>query len=122
MKLIGRKLTWAERLEWMVLSIALLAIGSLVTWWAVFANRMIHDYTALNQNLLRFTVEDPVKLNAEVAQVEHHASRLQLMIAGESGVFVIAIAASVLGLFILARRRGEAKDGWSGCSSSPPTS
>ena len=109
MKLVGRKLSWAERLEWMVLCIALLAIGSRVTWWSIFATRMIHDYTRLNENLVRLSADPPEKISAEVLDVQHRADRMQLMIAGESGVFVIAIAASVLGLFVLARRRGEAK-------------
>ncbi len=110
MRLLGRQLTWAERLEWMVLSIATLAIGTLVTWWAIFATRMIHDYTRLSENLVRLTVVDqPVRLAEELSQTEAHGSRMLLMIAGESGVFMAAIAASVVGLFILARRRGEAK-------------
>ncbi len=105
-----RQLTWAERLEWMTLAIAVLAIGSLVTWWTIFARRMIHDYTRLNENLLQLTINDqPELLTKELAQAEQHGSRLLLMIAGESGVFVIALAASIVGLFMLARRRREAK-------------
>src|SRR5688572_21399271 len=72
---------WLSRnAETIVLASALVIIASLVTWWAVFANRLIGEV-------------DPSRAN-----------RLQFMIRGESGVFAVALAACMVALFAIARR------------------
>ncbi|MBL8950437.1 MAG: HAMP domain-containing histidine kinase [Myxococcaceae bacterium] len=73
---------WVSRnAETVVLAGALAVIATLVVWWAVFTNRLIHDTT------------DPAR-----------AERLTFMIRGESGVFAFALVACMLALFAIARR------------------
>jgi signal transduction histidine kinase len=73
---------WLSRnAETVVLAVALSIIASIVTWWAVFTQRLIGD-----------VVDDD------------RAARLSLMIRGETAVFATALAACMIALFAIARR------------------
>jgi signal transduction histidine kinase len=73
---------WFSRnAETLVLAVALAIITSLVSWWGIFARRLIYE---------------PV--SAE------RAERLQFMLTGEAGVFVFALVSCLVALFTIARR------------------
>ena len=65
---------FARNVETMVLAVALAIITSLVSWWAIFANRLIYQRQIIDTD---------------------RAQRLALMIHGESGVFAFALVTSV---------------------------
>ena len=94
-----------ERAEYLVLGVSLAVIGSIVAWWAVFANRMIGTMRALSAEVAR------LQGSAGAAEEAHaRAERLALMIRGESGLFALALASSVVVLFLLVRRHRQARD------------
>jgi two-component system sensor histidine kinase SenX3 len=107
---MGRKVRWlSQRLEYFVLSIAVAIFAALVAWWFIFARRLIGHEQALAEDLLAFTTPDAVLRQQGVAALESRADRLLLMIAGESGLFVLALILCMVVLFVVARRRQDAR-------------
>jgi signal transduction histidine kinase len=103
-------LRWlSRRLEYLVLSLAIAIIAALVAWWSTFARRLIAQEQALSEDLLALTTKDPVELKQGLAALDARGERLLLMIAGESGVFVLALILCMMVLFVVARRRQEAR-------------
>lgn len=94
-----------ERAEYLVLGVSLAVIGSLVAWWAVFASRMIGTMRALSAEVARLQGSA-----TDAAEAHARAERLALMIRGESGMFALALASSVVVLFLLVRRHRQARD------------
>ena len=80
---------FARNVETMVLAVALAIITSLVSWWAIFANRLIYQRQIIDTD---------------------RAQRLALMIHGESGVFAFALVTSVVVLFVISRNRRLAQE------------
>ena len=75
---------WFQRnAETVVLSGALIIIATLITWWAVFVNRLIFERSMVDAE---------------------RAERLSVMIRGESAVFATALVACMVALFAIARR------------------
>ncbi len=103
-------LRWlSSRLEYLVLSLAVAIIAALVAWWSIFARRLIHQEQAIAEDLLAYTTQDPEELKRGLAALEVKSDRFLLMIAGESGVFVLALILCMVVLFVVARRRTEAR-------------
>ncbi len=98
-----------RRLEYVVLWLAFAIFAALVGWWSIFARRLIAQEQALAEDLLTLTTQDPVELKSGLAALDSRGERLFLMIAGESGVFVLALILCMVVLFVLARRRQEAR-------------
>ncbi len=99
----------SRRLEYLVLSLAVAIIAALVAWWSIFARRLISQEQALAEDLLTLTTKDPLELKSGLAALDARSERLLLMIAGESGVFVLALILCMVVLFVVARRRQEAR-------------
>ncbi len=99
----------ARRLEYLVLSLAVAIIAALVAWWSIFARRLIAQEQALAEDLLTLTTKDPVELKNGLSALDARGERLLLMIGGESGVFVLALILCMVVLFVIARRRQEAR-------------
>jgi signal transduction histidine kinase len=109
-----RGVTWLlARAEYLVLGVSLAVIGSLVAWWSVFARRMIDTVHALGAEVA--TLRDAAAPGAEgtgerALDLAGRAERLQWMIQGESAAFALALASSVVVLFLLVRRHRQARD------------
>ena len=99
----------ARRLEYLVLSLAVAIIAALVAWWSIFARRLIAQEQATAEDLLKVTTADPAALERGLAELDTKSDRFLLMIGGESGVFAVALILCVLVLFVIARRRQEAR-------------
>ncbi len=108
---MGRKLRWvSQRLEYFVLLLAVAIITALVAWWSTFTRRLITHDNSVSQDLLHLTLkDDPVSLKQGLQVLDQRADRLVLMIAGESGMFILALILCMVVLFVVARRRQEAR-------------
>ncbi len=95
--------------EYLVLGGALATIAALVGWWAIFVRRMIADLHALTVVQIDHTLTGSARDIALVAADEHTA-RQSLMILGESSVFAVALVATAIASFVLARRARDARD------------
>jgi signal transduction histidine kinase len=108
---VNRRLRWlSQRLEYFVLTIAVVIIGTLVAWWSTFARSLIAKQHDLAQQVVSMTLKsEPARLADEYDSIDAKAHSLTLMIAGESGTFVVALFACMVVLFVVARRRQEAR-------------
>ena len=108
---MGGRIRWlAQRLEYFVLSIAVAIIAALVAWWSTFARRLISHERTLAEEVIQLTLRnEPERLKQGLEVIDHRADRQVLMIAGESGVFILALILCMVVLFVVARRRQEAR-------------
>jgi two-component system sensor histidine kinase SenX3 len=106
-----RGLAWVlARAEYLVLGASLAVIGSLVAWWSVFARRMIDTVHALGAEVAALRGPGDPVAGDRVLDLAARAERLQWMIRGESAAFALALASSVVVLFLLVRRHRQARD------------
>lgn len=100
-----------SRAEHFGLAAALMSIGLLVAWWAVYALRMIGAVQALSEENARLRLaDDPAALAERLVQTSEAARRSLFMIEGESLLFALLLFLSVSFLFLMARSNRRARE------------
>lgn len=107
-----RALHWlSSQAEFIAAGFVLAILGALTAWWSIFFRRMIATNDALERQALELRFPgDEVAFQAGLAILEDKRDRLQLMVAGETGLFVLALAVGVVVLLAVARRRSQARE------------
>lgn len=100
---------WASRIEYLIAAVALGAIAALVTWWSTFFRRIITEKADVQRDLAALELTG-AELQKALDQIEARASRLLLMITGETTVFLLAVVLCVVALAMVARRRRYARE------------
>lgn len=100
-----------QRAEQLGLAGALLVIGTLIGWWAVFALRMIDTVRLLSaENAQLRHAEDPARLAEVMALADTSAQRSLRMIEGESVFFALLLFLAVSFLYLMARDNRRARE------------
>lgn len=100
----------AQRAEHLGLGAALTVIAALVSWWAIYAVRLIGTVRGLAaENAALVYAADPGRRDQLIAGIDAAADRQLLMIEGEGGMFVLLLLLSTSFLFLMARRHRKAR-------------
>ena len=107
-----RALDWmTDRVEFLAAGFVLVTLGALTLWWSIFFRRIIATNDELSRQMLAMKFpDDPAAYQAGLGIIEHRAERLSLMVAGETGVFVVGLSLGVVVLLGVARRRRQARE------------
>jgi len=102
---------FAERAELVALGLTLVATASLVFWWTILLRGEMH----INEQFERALLEKEQGLTAQQIDerqidISAHHDRRKVMLVGESTLFALMLAGSLVALFLLAQRRKQQRE------------